>query len=177
MRFPLPLCLLLSGFAFGSEDSASPPPVIRLTLGLPAIDRNGWLGAELRLGVGSTRSPLRFGVQGLELQEILSSTNPVQQVDALHAWAGYELSRTGPFSAMVFTGLGGATWVEKGNLVRPDAWWGGYEGVRRSGLSAILGVDLGVSLWRHLGLSTTCAILMNKDLGAYTDLKLDVGNW
>jgi len=177
MRFALPLCLILSATVCGAEDPEASQPVIRVSLGWPAIDKDGWFGAALRWAGGSSSAPLRFGVQAMELAELMSKTEPGTKLDAIHGWAGYELSPTGPFSAMVFMGLGGATWVEKGPFLQPNSFGDIYVGEKRSGLSALLGLDLGASLWRHAGLSLTGAIMMNKSLGGYTDIKLDVGNW
>ena len=41
----------------------------------------------------------------------------------------------------------------------------------------LLGLDLGVSISRHVGISATSAVLLNRNLGGYVDLKFDVGNW
>ena len=170
--------VLILGASICSAETPDPGgTVVRASLGLPVLTNGDLFGVDAALLVGSTGSPFRFGVQALSLTDIALFVTPNVELNAIHCVVGYELSRTGVFSAIVFGGAGMANWVQRGKLLSSSDWNETYEKQTGYGPSLLVGMNAGVSIYRHFGISLTGGVMANNGTTAFTNLQLDAGTW
>ncbi len=174
-----PLFLVLSVAISYAEESISPNPVVRMSLGIPVLSVLGELGLEGRILVGSDASPWRFGGEAIGLSEF-SFDQPSRGLSATNACLGYEFSPTGPVSVMLIGGLGWAKWTDHGALIPDEGMFhlgNTYESVKGSGPALLVETSAGSSFGRVLGISINGGVLLSHHPTAFADLMLDVGNW
>jgi hypothetical protein len=169
--------LILSIFAASRSQANDPDfPVVRASFGAPVIGTRNMIGFEARLAFGSADSPWRFGGQYTWLIDDTYIMTPYKQVGAGHAWSGYEFSRTGPFSAMAYGGLGAAYWEKRWETYESNNW-PTYKYPGSWTPSVLVGLDAGLSLWRHVGLSINAGTMIDDQFLLFATAQADIGNW
>jgi hypothetical protein len=171
------LFLILGASLCSAEAPDTASPVVRFSVGLPVLTNADLFGVDAALLLGSTGSPIRFGVQAIALTDIAIFVSPNAELNAVHGVVGYELSRTGVFSAIAFGGAGMADWVQRGKLISSMDWNQTYERETGYGPSLLVGINAGVSIYRHFGISMTSGLMVNRGPVAFANLQLDAGNW
>lgn len=164
-----------------SPSIGKPNSGLRLTAGLGA----GSFGLAVagRLLVVPPSTPWRFGAQGTGMGEVRLFVTPNENLGALHLIAARELVPSGPTSAQVVVGLGGASVERRGKLLKSDdsesAMFGvdEYESIVETTPSVLVGVDFGISFRRKIGISTQLGAELGGSNSAYWLLQADVGSW
>lgn len=154
---------------------SSPEGTIRLTAGLGG-GSFGLVGVARGL-FGAPSSDWRFGGQAMGMSELKLFTSPNEEVRSFHCLVGRELSPTGPFSAMLFAGLGMAASERRGKLLESRMFNDTYETIHSTDPSLLAGMDVGLSYRRHFGLSLQLGAQVSHVTAAYMALQLDAGAW
>lgn len=168
--------LLLHGWAArGMEAKSDSTAKFRLTGGMGA-GNNGIL-LEGRLLAGPRNSNLRFGVQGMRMEEIAILSPNSEDVSSWTGIVGWECVDSRSISVMPFAGGGVAEAHLKAGIKEQAFLVTTYEMERFFGPTAICGIDLGISFDRHLGISLQAGALYSRFKAGYAALQIDLGAW
>lgn len=166
---------MITGIGTASFGSEIKPPSLRFSLGVPVINKPGFIGLELRLIGGLDSSAWRTGLQ-FDNTEELTQNKDAEGLFQLHLIEGYEILQTSPMSIMPFLGFGFSQHKFKDKPIPGDVH-GTFLLGHRTSFSGMAGIDIGLSLSRTVGLSVSAGKMWNDVSSTFWCAKFDIGRW